>query len=88
MAEDLVAHDAKLHTYTYKILKSALPVVSSYSATITVSPAPNGGSVVEWTSTFKAAPGTDTATARKTIAQIYDDGLANIRAKDAKDAKE
>jgi mxaD protein len=72
--EELVQHDPRVRTYTYKILDSPLPVVS-YAATITVLPGSTGGSVVEWKSTFKAAPGTDDATARTTIEGIYDAGL-------------
>jgi hypothetical protein len=80
--EELVKHDAKVRTYSYKILESPLPVVS-YVSTITVLPGSTGGSVVEWKSTFKAAPGTDDATARTTIEGIYDAGLTNLQAKEA-----
>jgi hypothetical protein len=80
--EELIHHDAKARTYSYKILQSPLPVVS-YSATISVLPGASGGSVVEWKSTFKAAPGTDDATARTTIEGIFDAGLANLSAKEA-----
>src|SRR6185503_19374907 len=69
--EELVTHDAKAHTYTYKILEGPLPV-ASYTSTITVLPGPAGGSVVEWKSNFKAAPGTDDATARTTMERVYD----------------
>jgi mxaD protein len=81
--EELIKHDARARTYSYKILESPLPVVS-YTATITVFAGSNGGSVVEWKSTFKAGPNTDDATARTTIEGIYDAGLANLQAKDAK----
>lgn len=80
--EELVKHDAKGRTYSYKILESPLPVVS-YVATITVLPGSAGGSVVEWKSTFKAASGTDDATASTTIEGIYDAGLTNLQAKEA-----
>jgi len=82
MREELVKHDARVRTYSYKILASPLPVVS-YAATITVLPGSTGGSVVEWKSTFKAAPGTEDATARTTIEGIYDAGLTNLQAKEA-----
>jgi hypothetical protein len=82
LREELVKHDAKVRTYTYKILESPLPVVS-YVSTITVLPGSAGGSVVEWKSTFKAAPGTDDATARAAIEGIYDAGLTNLQAKEA-----
>jgi mxaD protein len=80
--EELVKHDAKARTYTYKILEGPLPVVS-YVSTITVLPGSAGGSVVEWKSTFKAAPGSDDATARTTMEGVYDAGLANLQAKEA-----
>ena len=80
--EELVNHDAKARTYTYKILESPLPVMS-YSGRITVLPGPSGGSVVEWKSTFKAAPGADDTTARTTMEGIYDAGLTSLSAKEA-----
>jgi mxaD protein len=58
MAEELVAYDGPRRTYSYTIVRSALPVVA-YVATITVLPGEKGSSIVEWTSTFQAAPGTD-----------------------------
>jgi mxaD protein len=81
MTEELVKHDAKLRTYTYRILESALPV-QSYLSTITVLPGSAGGSVVEWTGTFKAAPGTEDAAARSMIEEIYAAGLASLQAKE------
>lgn len=82
VAEDLVAYDAALQTYTYRILKSSLPV-ASYTAMISVFAAAGGGSIVEWTSTFAASPGSDEVVLRQTIEQIFDAGPAGIRAKDA-----
>jgi mxaD protein len=81
MAEELVAYDAARRTYTYKIVRSALPVVA-YVATITVHPGGKGGSVVEWKSTFQAAPGTDATAARAAIEEIYDAGLASLEKQD------
>jgi len=78
--EELVKHDAKARTYSYKILESPLPV-ASYASTISVLPGSTGGSVVEWKGTFKAAPGADDATARTTMEGIYDAGLASLQAK-------
>jgi mxaD protein len=80
--EELVKHDAKAHTYTYKILDGPLPV-ASYVSTIAVLPGPSGGSIVEWTSSFKAAPGTDDATARTTMEGVYDAGLTSLQTKEA-----
>ena len=80
LREELVAYDAARRAYSYTILDSPIPVVS-YRATISVLPGAARGSVVEWTSTFKAAPGTDDATARKAIEEIYDAGLTSLKAK-------
>jgi mxaD protein len=80
--EELVKHDAKAHMYIYKILEGPLPV-ASYVSTISVLPGSTGGSVVEWKSTFKAAPGVDDATASTTMEGVYDAGLANLAAKEA-----
>ena len=80
--EELLKHDAKARTYSYKILEAPLPV-ADYTATITILPGPSGGSVVEWKSTFKAAAGTDDATARTFIEGIYDAGLTSLQTKEA-----
>jgi len=82
LREELVKHDAKARTYSYTILESPLSV-ASYTATITILPGSSGGSVVEWKSTFKAATGTDAATARTTIEGIYDAGLTSLQTKEA-----
>jgi len=81
--EELTAHDAKARSYSYKILSGPLPV-ASYTSTIAVRSGAGGGSVVEWKSTFKATPGSDDATAKKTIEGVYDAGLSNLQAKEAK----
>jgi len=78
--EELTAYDAQARTYSYAILESPLPV-ASYTATITILAGLNGGSVVEWKSTFDAAPGADDATARTTIEGIYDAGFESLRAR-------
>lgn len=78
--EELTAYDPQARTYSYRILESPLPV-ASYSATITVLAGSNGGSVVEWKSTFDAAPGADAATARAAIEGIYDAGFESLRAR-------
>jgi mxaD protein len=78
VSEELVGYDAKKRSYTYKILESPLPI-SGYTATIAVGPGSSGGSVIDWHSTFDAAPGTDPAAARATIEGIYDAGLARLK---------
>jgi len=77
--EELTNHDPKKRSYSYKILEGPLPI-ESYAATITVNPGTGGGSVVEWSSTFKGAPGADEAAARAVIEGIYDAGLASLKA--------
>ncbi len=76
ITEELMAYDAKKHSYKYKITDSPLPV-SGYVSTIEVKPAKNGSTVV-WTSKFKAKGASD-ADAKKTIAGIYRAGLDNLK---------
>lgn len=70
----IAASDADM-TYSYAILESPLPV-ADYSATLSVAPA-GSGSVVVWTSTFRASGATD-ADAAAVIGGIYDAGLAAL----------
>jgi mxaD protein len=76
--EELTSHDVKKRSFSYKILEGPLPV-ESYAATMTVLPGPGGGSVLEWSSTFKAAPGAEDAAARSVVEGIYDAGLAGLK---------
>jgi mxaD protein len=76
--EELTGYDAKKHSYSYTILESPLPV-ASYASTLAVVAGPGGGSTVEWSGTFKAAPGADDATARSVMEGVYDAGLANLK---------
>ena len=76
--EKLVAHNAKTHAFSYTIVQSELPV-TGYLSTLTVKPGPNGGSLVEWQSSFDAKPGTDAAAAKKIIEGIYDTGLGSLQ---------
>lgn len=64
-------------SYTYSILESPLPV-KNYTATISVRPAADGGSTVEWSSEFDpdGAPESDAAEA---IQGIYQAGIDNLR---------
>jgi carbon monoxide dehydrogenase subunit G len=75
ITEELVAYDAKKHSYKYRITASPLPV-ADYVSTIEVKPAKNGSTVV-WTSKFKAKGASD-ADAKKTIVGIYRAGLDNL----------
>jgi Polyketide cyclase / dehydrase and lipid transport len=47
-------------------------------STMAEDPREQGGSVVEWKSTFQAAPGTDATAARAAIEEIYDAALASL----------
>lgn len=78
VSEELTSYDAKKRSYSYKILESPLPI-ASYAATLTIVAGPGGGSIVEWSSTFKAAPGAEDAAARSVVEGIYDAGLANLK---------
>lgn len=82
MTEELLTYDTALRTYSYRIVTSPLPV-ASYTAMLSVFAAPNGGSIVEWTATFTANPGADEAALRRTVEQMFDDGLASVREKGA-----
>jgi uncharacterized protein YndB with AHSA1/START domain len=79
ITEKLIHYQPKALSYTYQITDSPLPV-TDYVSTIQVKPA-KGGSVVGWTSHFKAKEGTDDAEAIKTIRGIYRAGLDNLKAK-------
>jgi hypothetical protein len=78
VTEELTSYDAKKRSYSYRILQSPLPI-TSYAATLTIVAGPGGGSVVDWSSTFKAAPGTEDAAARSVVEGIYDAGLASLK---------
>jgi uncharacterized protein YndB with AHSA1/START domain len=79
ITEKLTHYQPKAMSYTYAILESPLPV-TEYVSTLTVK-ADKGGSVVNWTSHFKAKEGTEEAEATKTIRGIYRAGLDNLKAK-------
>jgi hypothetical protein len=76
--EKLVAHDPKTHAFSYTIVQSDLPV-TGYRSTLSVKPGPNGGSLVEWKSSFDAKPGADAAAAKKIVEGIYDTGLGSLQ---------
>jgi hypothetical protein len=81
VTETLVTYDGAGHSYSYTIDKvdpAVLPV-TSYRSTISVK-AGKAGSEVTWMGEFKAAAGTDDATAAKAITGVYRAGLDNIKA--------
>ena len=77
ISETLVRYQAKVFSYTYRINDSPLPV-TDYVSTLQVKP--NGsGSIVLWTSHFKAKEGTPDADALKTMRGVYRAGLDNLK---------
>jgi uncharacterized protein YndB with AHSA1/START domain len=68
----------QMHTYSYSILESPLPV-ANYVSTITVAPK-GGGSTVSWTSIFDAKGASD-ADAQGAIEGIYNAGLESLKGK-------
>jgi carbon monoxide dehydrogenase subunit G len=79
ITERLEHYQPKNFLYTYRIMDSPLPV-TDYLSTIQVKAA-KGGSVVTWSSHFKAKEGTPDADATKMIRDIYRAGLDNLKAK-------
>lgn len=78
ISEKLLGRNAAKHSYSYAILKSPLPV-RNYRSTLSLSEAPEGKTLIRWTSTFEAA-GADDAKAKDVIGGIYDAGLAKVAA--------
>jgi hypothetical protein len=74
--EELVAYDANLRSYKYRIIESPAPV-QGYVSTIEVKQTKDGSSVV-WSSTFTVKPGTPEADAKKLISGVYRAGLDNL----------
>jgi carbon monoxide dehydrogenase subunit G len=79
ITERLERYQPKIFSYTYRITDSPLPV-TDYVSTIQVK-ATKSGSVVNWSSHFKAKEGTPDADALKTIRGIYRAGLDNLKEK-------
>jgi mxaD protein len=76
ITEDLVSLNNGAKSYTYKIVKSPLPI-ADYVSTIRVSPAADGKATVTWSSTFDANGASDEE-AINTISGIYDAGLNSL----------
>ena len=79
ITEELVHYQPKILSYTYRILDSPLPL-TDYVSTIQVK-ATKSGSVVTWTSHFKAKEGTPDADVAKTVRGIYTAGLNGLKEK-------
>ena len=78
ITERLVRYQPKAFSYTYTITDSPLPI-SDYMSTLQVKPS-KSGSVVIWSSHFKAKEGTPDADALKTVRGMYTAGLDNLKA--------
>ena len=78
VTEQLLAYSSADRRYTYAFLKSPLPV-KNYVATLELSTAPEGKTLIKWHSTFDAA-GVPDEQARQAILGIYDAGLAKAAA--------
>jgi mxaD protein len=76
--ERLLARSPATHSLRYNILESPLPV-TAYVATLHVSKAPSGGSLVEWTGTFRS-PKDKQEAAVKALEGIFQAGLDNLKA--------
>ena len=79
ITERLDRYQPKIFSYTYRITDSPLPV-ADYVSTLQVK-ATKSGSVVTWSSHFKAKEGTPDADALKTMRDIYTAGLNSLRDK-------
>ena len=79
ITEKLVRYQSKAFAYTYTITDGPLPV-TDYTSTLQVK-ASKSGSVVLWSSHFRAKEGTPDADAVKAIRDIYQAGLNNLKTK-------
>jgi len=79
ITERLDRYQPKIFSYTYRITDSPLPV-TDYVSTLQVK-AVKSGSVVTWSSHFKAKEGTPDADALKAIRDMYTAGLNSLKDK-------
>lgn len=75
IVEDLVTINNKKHTYSYKIVKSPLPV-DHYVSTLKVVPKGKGSEII-WSGKYMAKGAPD-ADAKKTIDGIYKSGVDSL----------
>src|ERR1700758_3094591 len=79
ITERLERYQPRAFSYTYRITDSPLPI-TDYVSTIQVK-ANKSGSVVYWSSHFKAKEGTADAEAVKLVRGVYRAGLDNLKEK-------
>ena len=75
--EEQTASNMKAMDYSYKILKSPLPI-KDYNSTLKVTPKGTTMSTIEWSSTYTPDQGKEAA-AETAIGGIYQAGLDNIQ---------
>lgn len=78
VTEKLLAYNGAKYSYSYAFVKSPLPV-KNYVATMELSAAAGGKTLIRWHSSFDAAGAPDDK-AKEAILGIYDVGLANVAA--------
>lgn len=76
--EKLLSYSAAQRSYSYSILESALPV-ANYKATLTLTPAEEGRTLMKWRATFDAN-GVRDEEATTIIGSLHDAGMAKVRA--------
>ncbi len=77
LVEKLVKYNAALKSYTFAGVRSPLPV-KSYQSTISLVPAPDGKTIMKWSSSFEPNPGVDEDIATEVVAIALDGGLAKV----------
>jgi hypothetical protein len=80
--ETQTARNDAEHSYSYAFLSSPLPV-SNYSSTIKVTAKGDGSSTITWSGSYTPDQGKERA-ASEALNEVYEAGLAEIRAKLAK----
>jgi mxaD protein len=76
LTEPLVSYSAEKMSYTYQITKSPLPI-KNYTATVTLTPAPGGKTVMTWSGDFDADGKPDKEVA-DLMSGVYDAGLKKV----------
>jgi mxaD protein len=76
ITEPLVSYSGEKYSYSYAITKSPLPI-KNYVATISLSPAADGKTLMKWGAQFDAAGAADND-AIATMNGIYEAGLSKV----------
>ena len=71
-----MSYNGDKYSYSYAITKSPLPI-KNYVATIALTAAPEGNTLIKWGANFDAAGATDNE-AMETMKGIYDSGLNKV----------